>query len=226
MAKIYNTTTLTPSKVELLTGWLPGQPWYRAGAQPPRLDRVGGFRLDDPAGEVGVEFIFVTDGSGPGPVTYQAPLTYRGAPLADAAAALIGTSEHGVLGRRWVYDGAHDPVLVTQLLALAQGRVEAQHRSRTDTPEPSVTGRWPRTEPIVVRGFTTSDEPGPGDVDATTIRVQTADPAGDVVIQLARVLRPGPTGDHDDGPAPVGSVEAEWPAPDGTPQRGPVALIR
>ena len=27
-------------------------------------DRIGGFRLDDPAGEVGIEFLAVTDGSG------------------------------------------------------------------------------------------------------------------------------------------------------------------
>ena len=44
-----------------------------------------------------------------------------------------------MLGRRWVYDGVHDPVLVAQLLALVQGRTEAQAQSTTDTPDPSVT---------------------------------------------------------------------------------------
>jgi len=36
------------------------------------------------------------------------PLTYRGAPLDGAEDALVGTTEHGVLGRRWVYDGTRE----------------------------------------------------------------------------------------------------------------------
>jgi Maltokinase N-terminal cap domain len=63
LAQIHN-TTMVPSKLELLSGWLPQQPWYVAnGAN--ALTRVGGFRLDDPDGEVGIEFIFVrNDGGG------------------------------------------------------------------------------------------------------------------------------------------------------------------
>jgi hypothetical protein len=33
-------------------------------AREPELARAGGFRLDDPQGEVGIEFMVVTDGSG------------------------------------------------------------------------------------------------------------------------------------------------------------------
>ena len=53
---------------------------------------------------------------------------------------MIGTSEHGVLGRRWVYDGTGDPVLVAQLIALIQGKAEAQAQSLSSTPDPEVTG--------------------------------------------------------------------------------------
>jgi Maltokinase N-terminal cap domain len=134
MATIHTGTTLVPSKLELLTDWLPRQPWF-AGGGAPTLTRAGGFRLDDPAGEVGIEFMLVTDDGG---TTYSVPLTYRGAPLPGSDDALIGTSEHGVLGRRWVYDGARDPVLVAQLLAFLDGRVEAQHQSRSDTVDPTV----------------------------------------------------------------------------------------
>lgn len=73
------------------------------------------------------------------PAWYHVPMTYRAAPLDGAEQALIGTTEHGVLGQRWIYDGAHDPVLVGQLLALLQGRAEPQAQSVSDTPDPSVT---------------------------------------------------------------------------------------
>ncbi len=56
-------TTLSPSKLELLSSWLPTRAWYR-GAAEPVLSRAGGFRLDDPEGEVGMEFMVVVDSSG------------------------------------------------------------------------------------------------------------------------------------------------------------------
>ena len=99
MAVIHR-TTLKPTKLELLTSWLPSRPWYRGGAGEPTLTKAGGFRLDDPQGEVGIEFMVVTDSSGPQPVAYLVPLTYRGAPLDGAEHAVVGTMEHGVLGQR------------------------------------------------------------------------------------------------------------------------------
>jgi hypothetical protein len=148
MATIHH-TTLAPTKLELLTGWLPQQPWYRTQETAPRLARAGGFRLDDPDGEVGIEFIVVTDAAGGG-VAYATPLTYRGAPFEEAAAGLIGTLEHGVLGTRWVYDAAHDPVAAAQLLAFVTGVVEAQHASESDTLDPSVGRSWDGGAPGVV----------------------------------------------------------------------------
>src|SRR5580692_11161741 len=120
---ILHRTTLEPSKLELLTSWLPGQPWY-AGGPVPELSKAGGFRLDDPDGEVGLEFMAATDDSGDEPVTYHLPLTYRGAPRPGGQDALIGTAEHGVLGTRWIYDGTRDPVLIAQLFALLLGEAE------------------------------------------------------------------------------------------------------
>lgn len=126
---IIHRTTLKPTKLELLAEWLPKQPWYR-GSGTPELAKAGGFRLDDPAGEVGIEFMAATDTSGPGPVTYHVPMAYRGAPLEGAPDdALIGTVEHGVLGRRWVYDGAKDPLVVGELAALLKGEVPAHAQS-------------------------------------------------------------------------------------------------
>ncbi|NKY16139.1 maltokinase N-terminal cap-like domain-containing protein [Streptomyces somaliensis] len=138
MASIHR-TTLTPGKLELLTGWLPGQSWYAGGAGAPELVRSGGFRLDDPEGAVGIEFMIVTDTAAREPVTYLVPMGYRDAPLEGVPGqALIGTSEHGVLGTRWVYDGAHDPVVTARLRALLRGEAEPQHQSESDTPDPTV----------------------------------------------------------------------------------------
>src|SRR4051812_19501682 len=105
---------LRPTKLELLSGWLPGRPWYPASTAA-GLERVASYRFDDPDGEVGVETMLVRAGGGP---LVQIPLTYRGAPLPGADAWLVGACEHSVLGPRWVYDGCADPVYA-QALATA-----------------------------------------------------------------------------------------------------------
>jgi hypothetical protein len=64
--------------------------------------------------------------------TYHVPMTYRGAPLVGADAALIGQAAHGVLGRRWIYDGDADPVLRDQLTRLLRGDSLPQHQSRSN----------------------------------------------------------------------------------------------
>ncbi|MFJ7413949.1 1,4-alpha-glucan branching protein [Streptomyces sp. NPDC098077] len=138
MATIHD-TTLTPSKLELLTGWLPRQSWYASSGEMPELVKAGGFRLDDPEGEVGIEFMVVTDTAGQEPVAYLVPLGYRGAALEDVPGeALIGTSDHGVLGTRWIYDGAHDPVVLARLRALLRGEAKPQQQNVSDAPDPTV----------------------------------------------------------------------------------------
>ena len=145
MAVIHH-TTLIPSKLELLAAWLPSQSWYAATGGEPDLARAGGFRLDDPDGAVGIEFMMVTDRAGSEPACYLVPLSYRGAPLEGAGHALIGEADHGVLGPRWIYDGTADPVLVGELVALLQGRTQAQAQNVSDTPDPSVVSHLDGTE--------------------------------------------------------------------------------
>lgn len=161
----------------------------------------------------------VTDGSGDGAVSYHLPLTYRGAPLDGAPAdALVGTSEHGVLGKRWVYDGIHDPVLVERLLALLEGRAEPQAQSETDMPDRSVTGRFDGD------GLTAAA--GPGAVTdgrhGTELEVRTAGDGGTpLTLAVTRVLQ------DTDGPADArGQVTAEWQSPDGGRGRGAFVVVR
>jgi hypothetical protein len=220
MAAIHK-TTMTPTKLELLAAWLPAQPWYGGNGREPELRKAGGFRLDDPEGEVGIEFMVVTDGAADGQATaYHLPLTYRAAPLADADEALIGTSEHGVLGRRWVYDGTHDPVLVAQLLALLQGRATPQAQSVSDTPDPSVTSHFTgEGVSTAVGSRVVANEP-----HGTDITVETTT-AGPLTIHVTRLLDPDP--DRTDTTEEArGHVTAGWRSPDGGEHRARFAVLR
>jgi hypothetical protein len=134
---IVHRADLRPTKLELLAGWLPARRWY-VGPAAPQLNRVAGFRFDDPAGEVGIETMLV---SADDEVVYQVPLSYRAAPLPDRDAWLIGTSEHSVLGRRWIYDACGDPVYAAALAgAILAGTAQAEELVETD-------GRLERREP-------------------------------------------------------------------------------
>jgi hypothetical protein len=222
---VIHSTTLTPSKLELLTSWLPTRPWYEGGRRRPELAKAGGFRLDDPQGEVGMEFMVVTDVSGDRPVSYQVPLTYRGAPLEGADHALVGTTEHGVLGRRWIYDGAHDPILVAQLHALVRGDAEAQDQNVSDTPDPSVTAS--RTGAVAadpIRLTAVADLPHATDIvveAALTGHAADGGRAGRLTMRVIRVLRPG----EADVAGALGHVTAGWRLPDGAEVRGVFAVI-
>ncbi|MFD3334820.1 1,4-alpha-glucan branching protein [Streptomyces sp. NPDC058700] len=215
MAVIHR-TTLRPTKLELLTEWLPAREWH-TGAEA-RPVNAGGFRLDDPAGEVGIEIVAVTDGEGDTAVTYLVPMTYRDGPLAGAEHALIGTMEHGVLGKRWVHDATHDPVFVTQLYALLTGRTQAQAQSETDAPDPTVAvspapavGGAAGVELVRVTEGT----------DHTDMVVRVPGASAPLTLRVRRVLRAG----ADSATEGVGRVTAEWRQSDGTTARGEFAAV-
>ena len=78
--------------------------------------------------------MLVSDADG---TTYVVPMTYRGAPLAGADEALIGTSEHGVLGRRWIYDGA---ATLSPSPSCSRSRAATSRRSTRTSATPSTDG--------------------------------------------------------------------------------------
>jgi len=249
MAIIHSTATLSPTKLELLASWLPAQPWYLGQGREPELARAGGFRLDDPRGEVGIEFMVVTDGSGERVASYLVPMTYRAGALVSADGALIGTAEHGVLGRRWIYDGVHDPVLVAQLVALIQGDAEPQAQGVSDTPDPTVI-----SEPVTSGSLTAiGSAVAASEPSGTVLRVETAGAdgvrGGRLVVRVSRVLQPdgaaapvapaasavsaasaGPAGSAASAAsvAKTGQpcLTATWRLPDGTRVRGVIASAR
>jgi maltokinase-like protein len=170
---------LRPTKLDLLAEWLPTRTWYSrpAGAD---LDRVAAYRFDDPDGEVGVETLLITAGAGP---VLQIPLTYRAAPLAGADEHLIGTLDHSVLGKRWVYDACADPVYLRTLLhTILTGGRQADEVIETDN------GLQRRDPSAMVRG----SGDGVASEDEVAERYQDGDPATIVtsghLITIARVL--------------------------------------
>jgi hypothetical protein len=163
MAVIHQ-ATLIPTKLELLAAWLPTRSWH-PGGQVAGLERVGAARFDDPAGEVGVEIMLVRTAAGP---LTQVPMTYRAAPLDGAGEWLIGTTEHSVLGARWVYDAVADPVFVAvAAAAIRTGGHEAPEV--IETPDGPV-----RREPsMTLRGSGTQAQGSPAEI----IRVDDGEPA-------------------------------------------------
>jgi hypothetical protein len=162
MAIIYR-TDLNPTKLDLVGSWLPGREWYPGEAA--GLERVSAARFDDPDGQVGIE-IFLVRAPG-GPLT-QVPMTYRPAPLAGAERWLIGTTDHSVLGTRWVYDAVGDPVFVAALTAaIRTGGSEA--REYVQMPE----GPVERKPKMRLQGSGRQ----PAGTTAEIIRVDDGDPA-------------------------------------------------
>ncbi|CAL9545009.1 maltokinase N-terminal cap-like domain-containing protein [Streptomyces sp. enrichment culture] len=218
MAVIHRTTA-QPSKLELLTSWLPSRPWYRGGAGAPEFVKAGGFRLDDPQGEVGIEFLVVTDARDAQPVGHLVPLSYRGVPLDGAEHALVGTMEHGVLGRRWVYDGCHDPVMIAALCALVEGRTQAQDQNVSDTPDRDITRSYTGDGPISASPAASAVAVA-DDAEGTALSFP-----GGAVLRLRRVLRPAPDGPARLPQGAVGQVSGSWRARDGVPARSLFAVL-
>ena len=95
MGLVHYTATVKPSKKDLAAAWLPSRGWAPEGP----IEKVGEYRFDDPEGEVGVETILWRTEDG---TVLQVPFTYRAAPLPGADEHLVGTTDHSVLGKRWV----------------------------------------------------------------------------------------------------------------------------
>jgi hypothetical protein len=126
---LFHFATITPTKTELITEWLPTQPWGPSADD--SVEVIGGYRFDDPDGRVGMECHLASAGG----TVFHVPLTYRDEPLEGAEEALIVEMQHSVLGTRWVYDGLRDPLLVRMLAAVTMtGQGEAlgmlQHKGR------------------------------------------------------------------------------------------------
>lgn len=133
MALIYD-ADLNPGKLEVARRWLQTQHWF--DPEHGELEQVAAYRFDDPADVAGIEMLLLRHGED----LLQVPVTYRPEPAPAAHAEPITTMEHSVLGTRYAYPAAADPVFWEQLVhAVATGRGQAeQHDADGSRREPTV----------------------------------------------------------------------------------------
>lgn len=176
---------LTPTKQELVAGWLPSQPFFPFDGAEEEVKRVASFRFDDPQGQVGIEtLIFQVGGT-----ALQVPLTYRGAPLEGAEVSLLGTMEHSVLGTRWVYDAVGDPVYVAELTrTVVLGGTEVELHYEENGEQVAI----PRDAHVRGSGHPDARVPAtptaPAELAVTSDASTTTVSAGDVLVRLVRDL--------------------------------------
>jgi len=179
MGLVHHTATLVPTKQELAEAWLPSRAWAPDGP----IEKVAEYRFDDPHGEVGVETILWRTGTGD---LLQVPFSYRAEPLDGAEEFLVGTSDHSVLGKRWVYDGCADPVWVATLTAaILTGGTQAQMVIDRDGELIDVPAR------MQVRGSGSAGADVPAISSMPSVRdngLVTTVTAGEVTIVLPRVV--------------------------------------
>lgn len=195
---IVHRATLTPSKQEIVERWLPSRSWAVGRTI---SEKVAEYRYDDPEGEVGVETLLWRADDG---TLLQTPLTYRAEPLAGAEEHLITTTEHSVLGERWVYDGCGDPVWASTLTAaILTGARQSQmflvgdDGARIDVPaRMQVRGSGSENAAPVLASIDAVTDEGSGEGAITVVS------AGPVEIAVARVVGT-PLGD---GPRLTGTI--------------------
>ena len=239
MATVHKGASIVPSKLELVTAWMPDQRWYAAKGRAPQLERVGGFRFEDPEGQVGVEVILVADRAASPPVVYQVPLSYRGAPLEGAEHALIGTMDHSVLGPRWVYDGPHDPVYVAGLVDTILTGGQSDDGQASQGSNALAVGR----PTGLTTGTVTSSRVLTGEQSNTSVicRMGARDggPAEPLIVKVFRIVQDGENPDvaiqsaltqagSTRVPAAFGHLSGAWddPAGSGAEQHGQLAFAQ
>ncbi len=221
-----------PTTEELLPEWMSGQRWYAGKGRLPRLRRVGGFHLEDPAGEVVIETHIVADMSLAPPVVYQVPLSYRGGPLPGADHALVASALPTEHGRRWVYDAPHDPRYAQLLMRLILDGGRSSPPDRAGTTDRGADGHCtgPRTDLQVDSSTVLGGEQSNTSV-VCRMRDASGSPAEPVIVKVFRVLQPGDNPDvvvqaalsaagSTQVPPTIGYVGARWGSPADPAGRG------
>ena len=229
---------LSASFLNLLPPWVAQQRWYAGKGRVPALRRIGGLRLNDPAGDADIDVHLLLDESAQKHTTYQVPLTSRRAPLPGAEHALIGTTEYDGHDTLYIYDAPHDPAYAAALLRLMLDEGTAS----SDVAQGLAVGEGHRVA-TADPGRLLSSRVLTGEQSNTSIILDLADslgsPSNPLICKLFRVLHHGENPDvvvqsalaaagSMRVPHPVGYVSGQWAdteGPDGM-ARGHLAFAQ
>ena len=224
------TAAHVPFVPEILTEWLPSQRWFPAKGSSVDLTVVGGTVLEDPSGAAGFEVHFLAVDSGRRTDVVSVPISYRSAPLEDAAAGLIGQVEHPELGTRWAYDATQDADFVRLWVdflltgaATPDGRltgvvIKAPADQEPGTVQPVKVLQGEQSNTSVVYGS------GAGSMIVKFFRVLAAGESPDVQISAGLTA-----GGSTDTPDTFGWITGTWQEPHGEPGHhvtGHVSVLR
>ncbi|NKX56292.1 maltokinase N-terminal cap-like domain-containing protein, partial [Arthrobacter mobilis] len=197
---------------DLLLDWLPRQRWYPAKGHEVVLRRLGGIRLPDPAGEAVLAVHIVAVHTGTHTYVVNVPVSIRDTALEGGEQGLIGRlgSGNGAgggaaagNGRRWVYDGAHDPAFVAAWLEMMR-RGSATGNGLARGHAGSGFERWPRFD------GTLKTKVLAGEQSNTSVVVETG--RQPLIVKFFRVLEAGPNPDVEIGAMLSGLDSADVPA--------------
>lgn len=231
MAEVYPDAILEPTKVEMLTAWMPSKRWYTSKGVTPQLTRLGGFRFEDPEHQVGMEVHILLDSAVSPGVVYQVPTTYRDAPLEGAEEHLLGEMQHSVLGRRWVYDAAADPVFVQSLMTTLSRGGESDKGYGGHGDNSPASGRPTPGTDATIEVLSSKILAGEQSNTSIVVQARVTDASGQastrgLIVKLFRVLSEGENPDvvlqtalagagSTLVPQPVGSLHGQWASPTG-----------
>ncbi|MCC3280245.1 1,4-alpha-glucan branching protein GlgB [Arthrobacter sp. zg-Y40] len=205
-------TQLNPSLPEILTSWLPGQRWFPAKGRDVLLERVGGLRLEDPDGEVGMEVHLIAVVSGDRRDVISVPVSYRSNAAPELEASLLGRAHHEELGERWLYDATADPVFVTAWLELMRAQASSLDGHTHGFAQDGFEDWEPFVEPLPTKLLK-------GEQSNTSVVVQA--PEAPLIVKFYRVVAAGVSPDVEvsarltevgsvDVPATYGWVTGTW----------------
>ena len=179
---------------DYLNAWMTRQRWFAGKSRAPELEVIGGFGLADSEGSAVIRVYLVLDHA-EHPLLYQVPLTERSVPLPGGENALVASFDVET-GRRYIYDGPHDPAFAEALLRMILNDGEAHE---TDGPAALNSGG-----PLVAHGHHTPDSAPvefvasrvlSGEQSNTSIIFQTATADGTasapIICKLFRALHHG-----------------------------------
>lgn len=188
-----------PGFFEILSNWLPHQPWFRTPRGRLSLTRVGGLRLPTPEGDADsrlfLELHIFEVAHAEGPERISVPIVLRSRPSALAGkSAFIGKLSSPAHGELWVYDGAGDRAFLAAWAEMAR----REQGSRNGRSRGQAFAEFEKSEALTIGLRRAGAEPPRDGVSRTLVTREGAADDWDWGQRLAVDLVRRPHGEQDE----------------------------